>query len=126
MKTSKSQIVVQGLIQQKEWRQNYFATWIGDTVLNDDFMSLIANKVVTVRYYISDVPKTKQELRENQLLKISGSVDADYRDRYTEVTGYLWTDEKLKVGGHDLLSEISDNEGKYIYLEINIHLAALN
>src|SRR5437868_3327415 len=37
---------------------------------------------------------------------------------YSEITGYLWTDENLMVGGHDLLDELRSHKGSFVHLEI--------
>lgn len=118
-----NKIVYNGIIQEGVMGENSDALFIGDMeepiakCFDDDF----GGKWVSVSYYISDVEKTKQELMENRLISITGSVEADYRDAYSELTGYLWTDEELKVGGHDLLKILNDNLGKFIYMEVQIH-----
>lgn len=42
----------------------------------------------------------------------------DYEPHYSEITGYLWTDESLIVGGHDLLQELASYAGKYAVIEV--------
>lgn len=42
----------------------------------------------------------------------------EYVDQYSEITGCLWTDEELKVGGHDLLAELDSYNGKYLVMEV--------
>ena len=37
---------------------------------------------------------------------------------YSDYTGYLWTDENLKIGGHDLLDELKEDCGKWLFLTI--------
>jgi hypothetical protein len=81
----------------------------------------IAGKQVSVRYWISNKKKTKEELQESFLKELFGVVDASYTPRYSETTGYLWTDEELNIGGHDLLSELRSYIGKFIFLEIDVH-----
>lgn len=76
-------------------------------------------RFATVRYYLSDTEKTKDELDDSFLKVIYGAVDADYSVHWSEYTGYLWTDEDFKVGGHDLMNELRDSIGKYLYMEIN-------
>jgi hypothetical protein len=73
---------------------------------------------LTVRYFITDAEKTIDELEENLIKQIVGAGEADYHARYSEITGYLWTDEELKVGGHDLLLELGAHIGQFCYLEI--------
>lgn len=36
-------------------------------------------------------------------------------------TGYLWTEEEFKCGGHDLLKILEGNMGKYIHIEIELY-----
>lgn len=81
----------------------------------------LVDKVVTVRYWISDTQKTKEELKGDVVRKISGDIDAIYYTHYSEYTGYLWTDEECNIGGHNLLEELRSYVGKYIHLEIEVH-----
>jgi hypothetical protein len=116
-----NQKIYKGRIIDKEYEDNYSALFIGEDeypfakIWEDD----LYKKQVTVRYWISEVEKTKDELKENTLAAISGAVWADYTDRYSDYTGYLWTDVELKVGGHNLLSELSSNVGKFLYMEVD-------
>jgi hypothetical protein len=117
-----SQIVYRGIITTKEDKNEYDAIYVGED--DEPFVqmweeSFHTKQQVTVRYWISDSELTREELKENQLLAISGAVYADYGARYSELTGYLWTDEKLNVGGHDLLDELESNKGKFLYMEVD-------
>ena len=73
---------------------------------------------LTARYYISDVEIAANELVEKHLKTLYGSADAEYHVHYSEITGYLWTDEEINIGGHDLLSELKTHLGKWLHLEI--------
>lgn len=86
-----------------------------------EFKKEIQGKQVSVRYWISNVEKTKEELTKNMIMTMVGAVDADYDDVYSENTGYLWTEEDINIGGHDLLAELRTNIGKFVYMEIDIH-----
>jgi hypothetical protein len=72
---------------------------------------------VSVRYFVSDEKRFLDELQENLVRQIAGDAEADYGSNYSEITGYLWTDEELKVGGHDLLAELRTHKGRYCVLE---------
>lgn len=85
--------------------------------LEDD----IARKQVTARYWITDRECTKDEAVEDFIGKLHGKVECDFGVRYSEITGYLWTDEKCKIGGHDLLAELRSHVGKWLILEVKIH-----
>lgn len=73
---------------------------------------------VTVSYWIADGPRTLDELLENEAKKAAGAVDAEYQQRYSDVTGYLWTDASLVIGGHDLLAELESEVGRWCRLSI--------
>ena len=117
--------VYKGIVREGDYKENWDALFIGEggqpiaEIFEEDFEA----KQITVRYWTSDEEKTKEELQESVLRKLFGDVNARYSDAYSELTGYLWTDEELNVGGHDLLKEIRSYLGKYIYLEVDIHSA---
>lgn len=81
----------------------------------------VSGEQVTVRYWTTDVRCSKQQAMVGAVLSMSGSGHADFGARYSEMTGYLWTDEELKIGGHDLLSELKSKVGRWIILEVDIH-----
>lgn len=111
-----------GFISDGEYGEDYSTILISDNKepiakrINDDLEEF--GGFATVKYYLSSEKKTIEELKENELKKIVGSIEAEYDDAYSEYTGYLWTDENLKIEGHNLLVELENNIGKYIYLEI--------
>ena len=112
-----------GIIKEADYGEFWGAIFIGENdrpiaeIFQDDFV----NKQVSVRYWISDKEKTKEQLQESILKKLFGNVEATYSDIYSEITGYLWTTEELIIGGHDLINEIRSYTGKYIHLEVDIH-----
>ena len=116
-------VIFKGFIRESDYGDNSYTSFIGD---DDKPISLIFleefyKKDVTARYFISETEKSIEELEENLILTSCGCLHADYSYRYSEITGYLWTDEEIMIGCHDLLSEINENIGKYIYLELTIH-----
>jgi hypothetical protein len=54
---------------------------------------------VTVRYWITDTRKTKEELEEDTVRQMSGDMEGQY--------------------GHDLIAEFRSHLGKYLYLEVD-------
>ncbi len=83
---------------------------------------------VTVSYHITDRPYADHELTEMLIATIcgvansySGDGTSNFSHRYSEMTGYLWTDETLQVGGHDLLAELSNYLSKWCHLKLVIH-----
>lgn len=87
-----------------------------------DQLAWISGKKVTVYYYITDKKCTLGEAQE-QFLKMmyAGKAECEFSAHYSDITGYLWTDENLVIGGHDLLEEIRSHLGSYLLLEIEVH-----
>lgn len=83
--------------------------------------SSIAHKHVTVHYWITDQECTRDEAQDQFLRKLCGVANIDFVSHYSEMTGYLWTDESVQIGGHNLISELSSHIGKWLILEIEIH-----
>jgi hypothetical protein len=81
----------------------------------------IHNKKVTARYWVSDKPCTKEEAIDATILTVMGIGKVDFNSRYSELTGYLWTDEELKIGGHNLLNELKSYVGKWLILDLEVH-----
>lgn len=77
-------------------------------------------ETVTVRYWITDSQYTREEAQDAFLQTVMGEVDVKLESRYSEITGYLWTDENLMVGGHNLLGELQDSVGKWLILEVDV------
>lgn len=76
-------------------------------------------RYASVRYWTADVPMGDDALMESAVRSLLGEADADYGAHYSETTGYLWTDEDINVGGHDLLEELKSQAGRYCLLEID-------
>jgi hypothetical protein len=73
-----------------------------------------------VRYFITSAPATPESAAEALIHKSFGFdvLEAEYvLEAYSEVTIEAW-EEHLKIGGHDLISELSSYEGKYLILVI--------
>ncbi len=85
-------------------------------ILEDDLNLL--GRFVRVRYHISEEQRTLEELEENAVKVMAGAANARYQDHHSDVTGYLWTDEELNVGGHDLLQELRSYEGEYLCMVV--------
>lgn len=78
-------------------------------------------KKVTVRYWVTDQQVSREQAQEEFMKKVMGVADVRYNPRYSEITGYLWTDEDLNVGGHDLIKELKSHAGKWLILEVEVH-----
>ena len=75
-------------------------------------------RYASVRYWTADAPLEDWMIMEYALQAMLGEAGAQYSARYSDVTGYLWTDEDINVGGHDLLEELKSQAGRYCLLEI--------
>lgn len=73
---------------------------------------------LSVRYFVTNDKINPEKLNEELMNVVMGIGSADYGLAYSETTGYLWTNESLQVGNHDLLEELMDFVGKYLYMEI--------
>lgn len=78
-------------------------------------------RTVTVRYWVAEKQCTKEEAVEDFAGTLMGRAKSDFGARYSEITGYLWTDEHIQVGGHDLLDELKSYIGQFLILEIELH-----
>jgi len=78
----------------------------------------MTGKQVCVRYWITDKQVTKDEAQEEFMNRLLGAADVKFSSHYSDITGYLWTDEDLNVGGHDLLREFRSSIGSWLILEV--------
>jgi hypothetical protein len=60
----------------------------------------------TIRYHISEKNLTFEELNDNILKILDGDIEADYIHHCSDLTGYLWTDEKFIINDHDIMNDI--------------------
>ena len=81
-------------------------------------MDWMQNKNVTVRYWITDKEASKEEAQEAFIGSLMGEADVDFGSRYSELTGYLWTDEELNIGDHDLIERLKSSVGMWLILEV--------
>ena len=77
-------------------------------------------RTVYVRWWSSDKQATKEELSTEVAANVLGAAQLEFGAHYSEVTGYLWTDNEFKVGGHDLNFELGSLQGKWVHLELDV------
>ncbi len=80
-------------------------------------------RFLTVRYWLANAPATKGELIKRTFLRLAGLAEAQVGHAYSEITGYLWTNEEIQVGGHDLIRELRSHMDLWCRLEIEFHQA---
>ena len=89
--------------------------------LAEELQDRISGKSVTVRYWITDQECSREDAHEQFLRRLFGSAEVVCESHYSEITGYLWTDEELTIGGHNLMAELHGQVGKWLILEIDVH-----
>jgi hypothetical protein len=75
-------------------------------------------RYLSVRYWTANEARGDDDMIEGVLRELDGEGEAKFRHRYSEITGYMWTDEDINVGGHDLQAELQSQAGRYCLLEI--------
>ena len=73
---------------------------------------------LTIRYWISPEPLPTEDER-TEVVARAGLGYPKVGHAYSEYTGYLWTDEEINVGGHDLIMELHHRIGSWLRLEID-------
>lgn len=77
-----------------------------------------------VNYWLSNSYQTKDEILKGLMASFYGELSADYETENfsgSSMTG-SWTERisTLEIGGHDLIKELRDEDGRFIIIELNI------
>jgi len=124
-------IVLEGIIDWMDWG-NWSSTCLKQPDgLKQDLISRFQevensfpDKTLTIRYWITYKPLSKQELSEEMLKQLSGHIDASREAdhySYSEYTSGTDYNSNLTVGGHNIQRELDDNLGKFARIEIEIN-----
>ena len=73
---------------------------------------------VAISYYLSDKKITLEEAKLNFASRLFGELDCEFIVHYSDITGFLYIDKNLNIGGHNLLRELEMSSGKYLILVI--------
>lgn len=99
-----------------------------DTVVDSfPFTKAMAEKIrwydsyASIQMLVGDTPIDINHIDETKVVSMMGEVESEYYHRYSDLTGYLWTDEGFKCGGHDIPKMLRSNMGKYIHMEIELY-----
>lgn len=96
----------------------------GESIYSAPFTKVISSDIeqyggyLTVRYWTADKPCNDDAMIEGAIRELLGVGETEFNHAYSEITGYLWTDEEINVGGHDMLEELCAQQGRYCLLEI--------
>jgi hypothetical protein len=113
---------LRGYLALTEDYNGHQTLWCGDDIVSewaDDIMPY--RKQVSIRYWTSEKELDDDAIKQKAVEEILGLIDAKYRARFSEVTGYLWTDENFKVGGHDMLARLTSEIPRFLLLEMTVH-----
>lgn len=66
-------------------------------------------------------PIDLDHIDETKIVSMMGEVSSKYYHRYSDYTGYLWTEEGFKCGGHDIPKILTSHMGEYIHMEIELY-----
>ena len=116
-------LTLEGLLSERKWGEDDHDTlYCGNKIVAEWAEDNIGQgKQITLRYWITNKRCTKEEALADFIETISGASDTEWGARYSDVTGYLWTDEDFKVGGHDMINQLKSDIGKYLILEVEVH-----
>jgi len=117
------QVQVSGWLTLRDFSEATDVLFLDDDEwpLLDNLEGEINGKTVSARYWITDKKVSRKEASSEFLKSVMGYAECEFTSHYSDVTGYLWTDEELRIGCHDLLAELESHAGKFLVLEIDIH-----
>lgn len=79
------------------------------------------NKYASIQMLTGSTPIDLDNVDETKIVSMMGEVDSKYYHRYSDYTGYLWTVEGFKCGGHDIPEILESHKGEYIHMEIELY-----
>lgn len=79
------------------------------------------NKYASIQMLTGDTPIDINHIDETKIVSMMGEVTSEYYHCYFDFTGYLWTTEKFKCGGHDIPKILESHRGRYIHMEIELY-----
>ena len=80
-----------------------------------------SGKYASIQMLTGDTPIDVEHIDETKIVSMEGEVHSKYYHRYSDYTGYLWTEEGFKCGGHDIPEILQSFMGKYIHMEIELY-----
>ena len=75
----------------------------------------------SIQMLTGDTPIDINHIDETKIVSMMGEVSSHYYHRYSDYTGYLWTEEEFKCGGHDIPAILESHIGEYIHMEIELY-----
>jgi hypothetical protein len=79
------------------------------------------NNYASIQMLTGDTPIDMEHIDETKIASMEGDVKSVYYHVYSDYTGYLWTEEEFKCGGHDIPKILQSHLGEYIHMEIELY-----
>lgn len=79
------------------------------------------NNYASIQMLTGDTPIDIDHIDETKVVSMEGDIESRYYHRYSDYTGYLWTEEDFKCGGHDIPKILQSHLGEYIHMEIELY-----
>lgn len=99
-----------------------------DSIVNDfpftkemEYKCDWGNCYVSIQMLFGDTPIDLEHIDEVKIISMEGNVESEYYHHYSELTGYLWTDEGFKAGGHDIPKILESHNEEYIHMKIELY-----
>ena len=84
------------------------------------------DRYASIYMLTGNTPIDIDNVEETKIMSMMGWVDSEYCHAYSDLTGYLWTDEEFKCGGHDIPAILKSHLGEYIHMEIELYKSKSN
>lgn len=75
----------------------------------------------SIQMLTGNTPIDVDHIDETKIVSMMGLIESEYYHRYSDYTGYLWTEEGFKCGGHDIPKILYSHMGEYIHMEIELY-----
>lgn len=79
------------------------------------------NRYANIYMLTGNTPIDLDNIEETKIVSMMGWVESEYYHTYSDCTGYLWTNEEFKCGGHDIPNILRNHLGEYIHMEIELY-----
>jgi hypothetical protein len=65
-------------------------------------------QIISFQFHVADKPLSYHALQQELVKASLGVATARFSHAYSDLTGYLWTNEEAEVGGHNVLEQINE------------------
>lgn len=112
--SNNKQGVMSGKIRLSDGRAESYLTVGGNSV--SEFLEKFENRKVWCIWATADHFITPEYMIRTGWERAIGIASVDRGAVYSEPTGYLWTNDEGKIGGHDLMHNLQMYAGKYAFI----------